>query len=98
MAKVRNGLAQEIRPGTEVRVEDSDGFARCPREGVPEVSRLLQHRTVWPHNVCQGKTMSGRGGPGNDGKVSRRVERFQVLLPNMNDAAQEGRLHKFIAF
>lgn len=49
--QVRKGLSQEVRSRAEVGVEDDDNFARRPREGVAEISRLLQLGAVVPPNV-----------------------------------------------
>lgn len=50
--EIRDGLPEKIRTRAEVGIEDGDEIGGGSREGVPQVPRFLELRTIRSTHVC----------------------------------------------
>ncbi len=69
IGQVRHEMAQEVRPGCEVRVEDGDELGAAQGQRVVEVPGLLQVPAVGAHDVLVAVTGGQRGDFGPVGVV-----------------------------
>lgn len=60
--EVRQGLAQEVRPGAKVRVEDEDHVTRRTGKGVSKVSSFLEFGAIRSSHVWKQEGSAKRAG------------------------------------